>query len=203
MLLGHHPRPNQRVCFEPLLWGGAVVQTMLLAVIAFGVSTYLPLLLQTQFHFDLARAAVLATPTLIGVAVGSIIGGVLVERLDTTRIAWLIILAGLLLAWVPFIAAATAGSALAAAGVGIGLPSQLVTVERIATAAHASKAGGTIQGARNIGGALGVALLGIPLQLGAAPDSGARYAFTIMLTLACIVSVSVMLLKDARGHARE
>jgi predicted MFS family arabinose efflux permease len=178
----------------------AVAQTMPLAVIAFGVSSYLPLLLQTQFHLDVARTAVFATPTLIGVAVGSVIGGVRAERRDTTRIAWLIILAGLLVASVPFVAAAAVGSALAAAGVGIGLPSQLIAVERIATSAHASKAGGTIQGARNIGGALGVALLGIPLQFGAVPDSGARYAFTIMLTLACIAAVIATLSKERNGR---
>ncbi len=104
------------------------------------------------------------------------------------------------MASVPFVAAAAVGSALAAAGVGIGLPSQLIAVERIATSAHASKAGGTIQGARNIGGALGVALLGIPLQFGAVPDSGARYAFTIMLTLACIAAVIATLSKERNGR---
>ena len=178
----------------------AVTQTIVLAVIAFGVSTYLPLLLQTQFLLDVARSAVLATPTLIGVAVGSIIGGVLAECRDTTHIAWLIILAGLLLTWVPFVAAVAVGSALTAAGVGLGLPSQLVAVERIATAAHASKAGGTIQGARNIGGALGVVLLGVPLQLGAASETGAQYAFAIMLGLTCLVSLAGLL---ARKRQRD
>lgn len=173
----------------------AVAQTMLLAIIAFGLSTYLPLLLQSQFQLDLARTAVLATPTLIGVAIGSVIGGILAERRDTTRIAWLIVLAGLLLAWAPFVPAATIGSAIAAAGVGIGLPTQLIAVERIATTAHASKAGGTIQGARNIGGALGVALLGIPLQLGATSEAGARYAFAIMLGLTCLASITGLLVR--------
>ncbi len=40
----------------------AVAQTMPLAVIAFGVSSYLPLLLQTQFHLDVARTAVSPPP---------------------------------------------------------------------------------------------------------------------------------------------
>lgn len=179
---------------------GAVAQTMLLAIIAFGVSTYLPLLLQSQYHLDLTHTAVLATPTLIGVAIGSVIGGVLAERRDTTRIAWLIVLVGLALASAPFAAAATAGSALAATGVGIGLPSQLIAVERVATAAHASKAGGTIQGARNIGGALGVALLGIPLQLGTASDLGARYAFAIMLGIAAVEMLTTALVVKCRSR---
>ena len=84
---------------------GAVAQTMLLAVIAFGVSTYLPLLLQSQYHLDLAHTAVLATPTLIGVA-----------------------------------------------------------------------------------------FLGIPLQLGAASDLGARYAFAVMLGLAAVEMLAAALL---------
>lgn len=172
----------------------AVAQTMLLAVIAFGVSTYLPLLLQSQFQLDLAHTAVLATPTLLGVAVGSVIGGVLAERRDTTRIAWTIVLTGLLIAAAPFVAAATVGSALAAAGVGIGLPYQLIAIQRVATTAHASKAGGFVQGARNIGGALGVALLGLPLQLDTTPEVGARYAFTIMLIAACIAGTVTTLL---------
>lgn len=181
----------------------AIVQTMLLAVIAFGVSTYLPLLLQAQFQLELVRTAALTTPTLLGVAIGSVIGGALAERRDTTRIAWLIVLTGLLAAGVPFVAAATIGSAIAAAGVGIGLPSQLIVVERIVTAAHASKAGGTIQGARNIGGALGVSLLGVPLQLGATPESGAKYSFIIMLAIALIMLATTTLLMDRWSRRSE
>lgn len=180
---------------------GAVVQTMLLAIIAFGLSTYLPLLLQSQYQHDLSDTAVLTTPTLIGVAIGSVVGGGLAERRDTTRIAWLIVLVGLVLASTPFAAAATIGSALAATGVGVGLPSQLIAVEGVATAAHASTAGGTIQGARNIGGALGVAILGIPLQLGATSELGARYAFTIMLVLAVIGVLTTALTVDRGGRA--
>ena len=176
----------------------AVAQTILLAVIAFGVSTYLPLLLQSQFQLDLARTGLLATPTLIGVAIGSVVGGILAERRDTTHIAWLTVLSGLLFAWMPLATVTAAGSAIAAAGVGIGLPSQLIAVERIATTAHASKAGGTIQGARNIGGALGVALLGIPLQLGATSATGAQYAFAMMLGLACLVLAGLLARKRQR-----
>ncbi|MGO1592132.1 MAG: MFS transporter [Ancrocorticia sp.] len=167
----------------------AVSQTMLLAVIAFGVSSYLPLLLQTKFHPNVAHSAVFVTPTLIGVAIGSGIGGVLAERRDTTRIAWFIALMGLTLVWAPFVVAASIGSALAAAGVGVGLPSQLIAVERIATTAHASKVGGIIQAARNTGGALGVAILGIPLQLGVTSELGACYAFAAMLGLCCLTLI--------------
>ncbi len=168
----------------------AVAQTMLLAVVAFGVAAYLPLLLNAVFGLDLANTAVFATPTLLGVAVGSAIGGVLSDRRDTTLVAWLIVLAGLVLAWVPSVAAATIGSAIAAAGVGVGLPSQLVAIERVATSTHAAKAAGLIQGSRNIGGALGVALLGLPLQLNVAPAAGAKYAFAAMLALAIVSLVA-------------
>ena len=179
----------------------AVAQTMLLAVIAFGLSSFLPLLLQFQFRLDLARTAVLTTPTLLGVAIGSAIGGIIAERRDTTPIAWGIVLAGVLLAGVPFVAAATIGSAFAAAGVGFGLPSQLIAAERVATAAHASKAGGLIQGARNIGGAIGVAVLGIPLQLGATPAAGARSAYALMLGLAGLAAITTALV--AGRHRRD
>lgn len=180
----------------------AVTQTMLLAALAFGVSTYLPLLLQSHFQLDLARTALLATPTLLGVAIGSVIGGILGERHDTTRIAWIVVLTGLILTWTPFVAVVTIGSALAAAGVGIGLPSQLIAVERIATAAHASRAGGIIQGSRNIGGALGVAVLGLPLQLNATPEAGARYAFAIMLGTAVLAFITSTLLTKPHSHDR-
>ncbi|PID96060.1 MAG: hypothetical protein CSA84_06845 [Actinomycetales bacterium] len=176
----------------------AVAQTMLLAVVAFGVATYLPLLLQSQFGLDLAHTAVSATPALLGVAIGSAIGGSMSDQRDTTVAAWLIVVAGLLLAWVPSVAAATIGSALAAAGVGVGLPSQLIAIERVATSAHAAKAAGLIQAARNIGGALGVALLGIPLQFNAAPQAGTRYAFAAMLSLALIASAVSAITGNAR-----
>lgn len=189
----------QRILRSPIV-RRAIVQTMLLAALAFGVSTYLPLLLQSHFQLDLARTALLATPTLLGVAIGSLIGGLLADKRDTTPIAWIVVLTGLILAWIPFVAAATIGSALAASGVGIGLPSQLITVERIATTAGASKAGGIIQGSRNIGGALGVAILGLPLQLHASPEQGAQYAFAIMLTTAVIASlISLILARHSRN----
>lgn len=177
----------------------AVAQTMLLAALAFGVSNYLPLLLQAHFQLDLGRTALLATPALLGVAVGSAIGGLVSERHDTTGIAWAIVLIGLLLAWTPLVAAATIGSAMAAAGVGVGLPSQLIAVEQIATSMHASKAGGIIQGSRNIGGAIGVAVLGIPLQLNAAPEVGARYAFSLMLGTAILASAVTAILRRQKS----
>lgn len=166
----------------------SIAQTLLLAVIAFGVSTYLPLLLESHFHLDLTRAALLTTPTLLGVAVGSGIGGILAERKDTTGAAWGLILTGLILAWAPSVAAAALGSALAAIGVGLGLPTQLIAVEEIATVSRAAAAGGIVQGSRNIGGALGVALLGLPLQLGATSETGAHYAFSLMIIFALLTS---------------
>ncbi len=195
VLLGWFVLPNKET--EPANTGAtqllqapatrrAIAQTMLLAVVAFGVAAYLPLLLQAVFGLDLANTAVFATPALLGVAIGSAIGGLVSDRRDTTGFAWLIVLAGLVLAWAPSVAAATIGSAIAAAGVGVGLPSQLIAIERVATSTHAAKAAGLIQGSRNIGGALGVALLGLPLQFNAAPAAGAQYAFAAMLGLAVI-----------------
>ena len=203
---------------------GAVIQTMLLAAIAFGVSTYLPLLLQSHFQLDLSRTALFATPTLLGVAIGSVVGGLLADSRDTTAIAWLVVLTRLILAWTPFVAAAAIGSALAASGVGIGLPSQLIAVERVgsggrisgkgnrsdsdddgsssddgskgASGGNASKAGGIIQGSRNIGGAIGVAVLGLPLQFGVTPEQGAQYAFWIMLAVAVVAGLGCQLNVD-------
>ena len=177
----------------------AAVQTMLLASIAYGVSTYLPLLLHAQFLMDTAAAAALTTPALLGVGIGSAIGGIYADKKDTTRAAWLVVVVGLAVVMLPLGAvlltssetwvtmsslAASLGSAVAAAGVGIGLPSQLVNVERATTAANAASSAGVIQGSRNIGGALGVALFGVPLQANVAAAIGAQAAFVFMLAVA-------------------
>lgn len=195
----------------------AAVQTMLLASIAYGVSTYLPLLLHAQFLMDTAAAAALTTPALLGVGIGSAIGGIYADKKDTTRAAWLVVVVGLAVvmlplgAWVLLTAsgavlltssgawvtmsslAASLGSAVAAAGVGIGLPSQLVNVERATTAANAASSAGVIQGSRNIGGALGVALFGVPLQANVAAAIGAQVAFVFMLAVALIAWIAGLL----------
>lgn len=163
----------------------AITHTLLLAVIGFGVATFLPLLLQTQFQTRQITAAALATPTLVGVAIGSAIGGLLAEKRDTTRTAWIVVVCGLLLTATPHIAGPVVGSALAAIGVGLGLPAQLVRLERVTTAQHAATAGGMIQASRNIGGAFGVITLGIPLQTGVTPVVGARAAYAALLVISC------------------
>lgn len=186
----------------------AAVQTMLLASIAYGVSTYLPLLLHAQFLMDTAAAAALTTPALLGVGIGSAIGGIYADKKDTTRAAWLVVVVGLAVVMLPLGAvlltssetwvtmsslAASLGSAVAAAGVGIGLPSQLVNVEKATTAANAASSAGVIQGSRNIGGALGVALFGVPLQANVAAAIGAQAAFVFMLAVALIAWIAGLL----------
>ncbi|MFT3942252.1 MAG: MFS transporter [Ancrocorticia sp.] len=206
---GNEYRSNERSrvkLFSLPLVRRAAIQTMLLASIAFGVSTYLPLLLHAQFSLDTAAAAALTTPALLGVGIGSAIGGMSADKKDTTRIAWLVVVVGLAIVMLPLLVvqvpalvvqvpgpfaamsplAASLGSAVAAAGVGIGLPSQLVNVERATAAAKTASSAGIIQGSRNIGGALGVALFGIPLQLHVAATVGSQLAFVFMLVVAIV-----------------
>ncbi len=209
--------PSRAKLFSLPLVREAAVQTMLLASIAYGVSTYLPLLLHAQFLMDTAAAAALTTPALLGVGIGSAIGGMYADKKDTTRNAWLVVVVGLAVVmlplgavlltssetWVPMTAsetwvtmsslAASLGSAVAAAGVGIGLPSQLVNVERATTAANAASSAGVIQGSRNIGGALGVALFGVPLQVNVAAAIGAQAAFVFMLAVALFAWIAGLL----------
>ncbi len=163
---------------------------MTLAVVAFGLTTYLPLLLRAVHHLDLGHTSLLATPTLVGVAIGSIIGGRLTHWERTDLLAWSAVLVGLAVALIPASIAAAAGSALAACGVGIGLPRQLVVVQEIATMRFSAAAAGVIQAARNTGGALGVVLLGLPLQLGSSTATGASLAYVFMAVTAVTALVA-------------
>ncbi len=168
----------------------AIAVTMTLAVVAFGLTTYLPLLLRAVHHLDLGHTSLLATPTLVGVAIGSIIGGRLTRWERTDLLAWSAVLVGLAVALIPASIAAAAGSALAACGVGIGLPRQLVVVQEVATLRFSAAAAGVIQAARNTGGALGVVLLGLPLQLGSSTATGASLAYVFMAVTAVTAMVA-------------
>ncbi len=206
---GNKFRPNERSrvkLFSLPRVRCAALQTMLLASVAYGVSTYLPLLLHARFLMDTTAAAALTTPALLGVGIGSAIGGISADKRDTTRIAWLVVVAGLTALMLPLVAAvfspsrilanmspliASIGAAVAAGGVGLGLPSQLVNVERAATVAQSASSAGIVQGSRNIGGALGAALFGFPLQFNIAAGAGAQLAFAFMLVIAvsaCVVT---------------
>lgn len=164
-----------------------LVQTMLLAGMAFGAAAYLPLLLRESLFVREEWVGLLTMPSLLGVAVGAAIGGARAEKKRTLVLVWTLIAVGALLLLLPQIWAATLGGSLVALGAGAGFSRQLVVLERISTARGAAAAGGLTQAARNIGGAIATLLLGLPMQLGAGGSAGAQTAFLCMAILALTV----------------
>lgn len=171
-----------------------ILRTMALAAMSFGVATYLPLLLGQVYLLDQGRVGLLTAPGLVGVAVGAWIGGSRAERPTTEWLTWGAVVAGAAVALVPHFFAASAGGALVALGAGVGFSRQMVLLERLAPAEAAGSAGGVVQAARNVGGAVATFLLGLPIQLGASASAGASGSYAVMFVFAvCAAGASVIL----------
>lgn len=167
-----------------------LLMTMALAAMSFGVATYLPLLLGRVYQLDPSTIGLLATPGLVGVAVGAAIGGARAERPSTEFLSSGVLVAGAGVALVPHPYAAAVGGLAVALGAGVGFSRQVVLLQRLAPSDAAGSVGGLTHAARNIGGAAATLLLGLPMQLGVEAAAGASIAFVAMFVFAVFVNAA-------------
>ena len=144
--------------------GGA----FLLGVALMSATAFLPLLAQGVLGRTATQTSAVLIPLMVGVGVGSMLGGYLAARHSraTLILAWgLAVLAFAALAATAAGAAGlmVAATASAAAGTGIGIvqPVLLVRIQEEGAADQMASVSAMVQLARNVGGAVGTSTLGV------------------------------------------
>jgi len=176
---------------HPLLWR-AVLGTLLLGFVTNGAVAYFPLYLE-KIHGQTATATGLALlPTLLMAGVASGVGGGLASRWQrqTQAAAWIFVIVGFSLLTVTMTSSITWMAALIGAGMGLLLPVYLQSAQNVGGESHLATASGLIQMARNMGGAMGIPLLGIWLAVG---EVNAGMFASIFGTLAIIGVLGLLL----------
>ena len=181
--------------------GQAVVQTLLLGAALAGVRIHLELsfaarhgslLLGDSAEYGRAHSGLVDFPFAAGLAVGFIAGAVLPGGHRKAILAWMIAAPGPVMAAVPVLPsdiAILAGAVLGAAGLGLGLSGQLVSLLRLAAESRIFRASALFQGAQNLGYGVGVGLpLTLTLVLGdtVAPDARIHLFLGCSLTLLAV-----------------
>ena len=142
--------------------------TLLLGMATNGAIAYFPLYLQ-KIHAQTATATGLALlPMLLMAGIASGAGGSLASRYSrqTQSAAWILIVLGFSLLAVFHTANIVLVAALIGAGLGLLLPVYLHAAQQAGGEVYLATASGLVQMARNLGGALGIPLLGAWLALG-------------------------------------
>lgn len=163
--------------------GRVSIGALLLGIALMSASAYLPLLAQGVFGRTATESSAVLIPLMVGVGVGSVLGG----RLSAGRGR-----VGLVAAWAAAAAAFgvislsaagagglwLAGGASALAGVGIGTvqPILLVEAQDGASREQTASASSMVQLSRNLGGAVGTSVLGV-LVAGTSVGVGLAWAF--------------------------
>ena len=147
----------------------ALAQTLLFGAVLYGIWFYLSsFTLNSGGHIsELARLRMelIDIPFMLGLAAGFIVGGAVSGKRDLTWLAWLITLAGAVISLTQpsFPSAPIAfGLALVTAGVGFGLPGQLIALLRPAPRNRPGLFSGLFQATQILGNNVGT---GLPLLL--------------------------------------
>ena len=151
----------------PAMWK-PVAGTLLLGMATNGAIAYFPLYLQ-KIHAQTATATGLSLlPMLLMAGIASGAGGSLASRYSrqTQSAAWILIILGFSLLAVFHTANIVLVAALIGAGLGLLLPVYLHAAQQAGGEVYLATASGLVQMARNLGGALGIPLLGAWLALG-------------------------------------
>ena len=154
---------------HPSLWRAAL-GTLLLGLVTNSAIAYFPLYLE-KVHGQTATVAGLALlPMLLMAGVASGVGGALSNRWSrqAQALAWIFVATGFSLLTVLMTSNIGWTAAIIGAGMGLLLPVYLQSAQHAGGDSHLATASGLIQMARNMGGAMGIPLLGIWLAIGKA-----------------------------------
>jgi multidrug resistance protein len=151
----------------PSMWQ-PVLGTLLLGLATNGAIAYFPLYLQ-KIHAQTATATGLALlPMLLMAGVASGVGGSLASRYprQTQLTAWFLVMLGFSLLAIFHAENIMLMAALIGSGLGLLLPVYLRSAQQAGGQVFLATASGLVQMARNMGGAMGIPLLGAWLALG-------------------------------------
>ncbi|MCC7119522.1 MAG: MFS transporter [Anaerolineales bacterium] len=176
---------------HPLLWRAAL-GTLLLGFVTNGALAYFPLYLEKIHGLNATATGLALLPILLMAGVASGIGGALASRWknQTQAVAWILVVVGFSLLTVTMSGTVTWMAALIGAGMGLLLPVYLQSAQQAAENAHLATASGLIQMARNMGGAMGIPLLGIWLTAG---EVNASMFASIFATLTVVGALGLLL----------
>lgn len=153
----------------PAMWK-PVLGTLLLGLATNSAVAYFPLYLQNIFHETATQTGFALLPILLTAGIASGAGGTLATRYphQTQTWAWLLVTVGFSLLTIFHTQNILLMAAFIGAGLGLLLPVYLHLAQQTGGEKHLTTASGLIQMARNMGGAMGIPLLGAWLVLGEA-----------------------------------
>jgi predicted MFS family arabinose efflux permease len=156
-----------RLLQYPSMWK-PVVGTLLLGLATNSAVVYLPLYLQKIFFQTAAETGFALLPMLLMAGIASGAGGSLTNRYprQTQAVAWLLIIIGFILLAIFRVENILVMVALIGTGLGLLFPIYLHSAQQTGGKTHLATASGLIQMARNMGGAMGIPLLGAWLVMG-------------------------------------
>jgi len=198
--------------------GPAVMVGAIAGTVMFGVTAYVPLYVQQVLGGSPYAAGVAVGAMSIGWPVTSTTAGFILVRVGYQRLvlagALALVAGSLMLALAPATLGAfwmTAGSLVIGCGMGLFTAPLLIVIQSSVAWNRRGAATALNQFSRTIGGAVGVSLMGVLLQLylGSARDplaahaqlaAGLRADFIVITGLsACVLAVSLVILRTSRG----
>ena len=198
--------------------GPAVLVGAIAGTVMFGVTAYVPLYVQQVLGGSPYAAGVAVGAMSIGWPVTSTIAGLILVRVGYQRLvlagAVALFAGGLTLALAPATLGVlwmSAGSLIIGCGMGLFTAPLLIVIQASVAWSRRGAATALNQFSRTIGGAVGVSLMGVLLQLflSSARDplaahaqlaAGLRADFSVITGLAaCVLAVSVVIMRTSRG----
>jgi EmrB/QacA subfamily drug resistance transporter len=192
--------------------GPAIGVTAIAGLLMFGITAYVPLLVQDGLHGTPLMAGAAAAPLSLGWPIGSVTAGRLLVRAGYERLllagSVVLVLGALGLAVLPHTALAV-GVAAAVMGLGMGLVSTPVLIVIQSSVPHRRRGAATAfnQLGRTIGGAIGVGLMGILVQGDAAAtavEQGVGHIFWVLVAIATcslVLCAGILAMSTRRGAA--
>jgi EmrB/QacA subfamily drug resistance transporter len=153
----------------PSMWK-PVLGTLLLGLATNGTVVYFPLYLQKIYTQTATEAGFALLPMLLMAGIASGVGGSLANRYprQTQSVAWGLVFLGFTLVAVFRTESVLFMASCIGVGLGLLLPIYLHTAQQTGGEEHLATTSGIVQMARNLGGALGIPLLGAWLVMGEA-----------------------------------
>ncbi|MCB8923476.1 MAG: MFS transporter [Ardenticatenaceae bacterium] len=169
---------------HPSLWR-ATLGTLLLGFVTNSAVAYFPLYLEKIYEQTATSAGLALLPMLLMAGVASGVGGALANGWprQAQAAAWVLIIAGFLSLTVMKSSNIGWMTAVIGAGMGLLLPVYLQLAQQAGGDSHLATASGLVQLARNLGGAMGIPLLGIWLLGGEVGQTAFSFIFATLTTI--------------------
>jgi EmrB/QacA subfamily drug resistance transporter len=174
----HHQRHTSGPVIPPQLFESATVRQLavlatLTGLVMFVLIFYAPLLLQGGFGLSPKEAGLLVTPLLVGITIGSIVNGRLIQRMDHPERLFSY---GVVLLIASMLGLCACGSStpawliaglfgLAGFSLGFQLPNLTLQMQSAVTRAHQGAASALIQTLRSLGSMFGASVAGLLVSL--------------------------------------